>query len=124
MTPERYQQIADLFHAAQQVEPERRNDFLLQACKGDDQLRIEVAKLLAGQEDATKFLSAPAVVVAMKSLADEKPQTLIGKRLGRFEILSMLGAGGMGEVYLAKDTQLGRKVALKLLPQGFTLKQV
>jgi serine/threonine protein kinase len=120
MTPERYQQISELYHAAQTVEPERRSDFLVQACNGDEELLGEVTKLLAGNEDARNFLSTPAFAVAAEVLAGEEAQSLIGKRLGRFEILSLLGAGGMGEVYLAEDAQLGRRVALKLLPQEFT----
>jgi serine/threonine protein kinase len=120
MTPERYQQISELYHAAQTVEPERRSDFLVQACNGDEELLGEVTRLLAGNDEASGFLNSPAVAVAGDILASEATQSFIGKRLGRFEILSMLGAGGMGEVYLAKDAQLGRRVALKLLPKEFT----
>lgn len=120
MTPERYQQIARLFHSAQELAPEQRGDYLIQASDGDEELRREVEKLLAGDEEANNFLSTPAFLVAAEALASEKAQSLIGKRLGRFEILSLLGAGGMGEVYLAKDAQLGRRVALKLLPKEFT----
>ncbi len=120
MTPERYQKMTELFHAAQSLAPEQRDAYLAQACAGDDSLRLEVAKLLAGDEAARNFLSSPAFVVAAEALAEDKAQRFIGKRLGRFEILSMIGAGGMGEVYLAEDAQLGRRVALKLLPQEFT----
>jgi serine/threonine protein kinase len=120
MTPERYQRISELYHAARVVEPERRRDFLIQACGGDGELLGEVTKLLAGSEKAGDFLDAPAVAVAAEVLASTEAQSFIGKRLGRFEILSLLGAGGMGEVYLAQDAQLGRRVALKLLPQEFT----
>jgi serine/threonine protein kinase len=120
MTPERYQQISEIYHAAQQVEPERRSDFLVQVCEGDEALLREVTKLLAGNEYASNFLNTPAFVVAAEALAGEESQSFIGKRLGRFKILSLLGAGGMGEVYLAEDAQLGRRVALKLLPPEFT----
>jgi serine/threonine protein kinase len=120
MTPERYQQIARLFHSAQELAPEQRGEYLIQASDGDEELLREVTKLLVGDEEAQNFLSTPAFLVAAEALADDKAQSLIGKRLGRFEILSLLGAGGMGEVYLAKDEQLGRRVALKLLPKEFT----
>jgi serine/threonine protein kinase len=120
MTPERYQQIAKLFHSAQELAPEQRSDYLIQASDGDEDLLREVQKLLAGDEEARNFLSTPAFLVAAEALADDKAKSLIGRRLGRFEILSLLGAGGMGEVYLAKDAQLGRQVALKLLPREFT----
>lgn len=120
MTPERYQKIATLFHAALELPPSERNDYLRQACEGDEQLKIEVTKLLDESEEVGDFLDVPAFMVAAEALADEKSQSFIGKRLGRFEILSLLGVGGMGEVYLAQDTQLGRRVALKLLPREFT----
>src|SRR5690242_5074838 len=120
MTPERYQKIATLFHAAQDLPPSKRSDYLVQACEGDEQLRVEVTKLLDESEEVGDFLDVPAFMVAAEALADEKSQSFIGKRLGRFEIISLLGVGGMGEVYLAQDAQLGRRVALKLLPREFT----
>lgn len=120
MTPERYRQIGELYQAALDLSPERRGDYLRKACEGDEELHGEVTRLLAGNEEVGSFLSAPAFAVAAQALAGEKAQAFIGRQLGRFEILSLLGAGGMGEVYLARDAQLGRRVALKLLPQEFT----
>jgi serine/threonine protein kinase len=122
MTPERYQKIAELYQAAQELEPERRSDYLLQACEGDEDLHGEVKRLLVAHKEADNFLDTPAFAVAAEALVGEESDSLVGKRLGRFEILSLLGAGGMGEVYLAEDAQLGRRVALKLLPKAFTEK--
>jgi serine/threonine protein kinase len=121
MTPERYQQITQLYHSALEIEPGQRVEFLDQACKGDKDLQRDVLRLLSGNERAGDFLNSPAVVVAAEFLKEEI-EPMVGKQLGRFQILSMLGAGGMGEVYLAQDAQLGRQVALKLLPAGLTAK--
>ena len=99
MTPERYQQISELYDAARLMEPERRADFLASASNGDQELQREVEKLLAGNDEAGSFLKSPAFSIAAAVLADKEAPSFIGKRLGRFEILSMLGAGGMGEVY-------------------------
>lgn len=121
MTPERYQRITELYHSALEVETGKRDSFLEQACSGDKELQREVLRLLEGNQRAGDFLNSPAIVAAAKVL-EEEVEPIVGRRLGRFEILSLLGVGGMGEVYLAQDLQLGRRVALKLLPAEFTAK--
>jgi eukaryotic-like serine/threonine-protein kinase len=88
-----------------QLEVSRRAAFLDQACAGDEELGREVASLLASDAQAGGVLPTPAA---------------IGRRIGHYQVQSLLGAGGMGEVYLAEDTQLGRKLALKLLPAQLT----
>ncbi|MGH9853329.1 MAG: protein kinase domain-containing protein, partial [Blastocatellia bacterium] len=121
MTPERDRQISALFHAACELTSERRAVFLTQACAGDDELRREVEQLLAGDERAGDFLNQPVHAVAAGLLAGASSDPLrAGQRIGRYRIVSRLGAGGMGEVYLAEDTQLDRRVAVKLLPAEFT----
>jgi Tol biopolymer transport system component len=118
MTPERWQQIQSLYYAALDRGRGERATFLEAECGADRELRREVEALLAAHDHAGDFLGAPAVEVAARSAAGEPP--LVGGRVGGYEILSPLGAGGMGDVYLAQDTRLGRKVALKLLPEFVT----
>ena len=117
MTPERWQKIDSLLQAALGREPRERARFLDEACKGDDELRKEVESLLASSENES-FLTVPALKDTAAPIDD--PTGMIGRRIGFYQILSPLGTGGMGEVYLAEDTRLGRKVALKILPSFYT----
>ena len=117
MTPERYEQIGQLYHAALEREPADRAAFLAEAC-GDDELRREVASLLSSHEQAESFIERPPNDVAAGWQA--AAASLTDTRFAHYQMLSVLGIGGMGEVWLAEDTQLGRKVAVKLLPAEFT----
>jgi serine/threonine protein kinase len=119
MTPERYQQVNQLFHEALEQVAGRREEFLERACGGDRSLRVEVERMLAAHERVGSFLNAPAVAAIADSLT-QPTDSLIGREFGHYRILSPLGAGGMGEVFLAEDTTLERRVALKLLPPEFT----
>jgi serine/threonine protein kinase len=121
MKPERWEQINELYYAAlEQPDPERRA-WLTEACAGAEELRQEVESLLASNEEAGEFLSSSALDVAAKVLAAEQGKLLPGQQLGPYRVLDLVGAGGMGQIYLAEDTRLHRKVALKLLPKAFTL---
>ena len=116
MTPERWQKIGEIFDSALRLAPERRAAFLDGACAGDAELRREVESLIArdGPED---FLGGPTAAGAARLLAEMGEGSLEGRQLGAYKILSLLGAGGMGEVYLAEDTRLERRIALKILPE-------
>jgi len=117
MKPERWQQIKGLLQSALKHEARERAAFLDQAC-ADPALRVEVESLIASHEQAEGFIESPAFEVMADSLAEN--ESVIGRSLGTYEVIARLGAGGMGEVYLAEDTRLGRKVALKMLPASLT----
>ena len=111
-----WQQIEKLYHSALELEPRQRQAFLREACAGDEALRREVESLLAHQDQAESFIEAPALEVAAKGMAQNRAPSLVGRQVGPYKIHSLLGVGGMGEVYLAQDPRLDRAIALKILP--------
>ena len=120
MNAEEYEKVGQLFHAALELPPEGRSGFLRTACASNEGLRQQVESLLAAHEQAGDFASTPAMNVAARWLARQDEAPGVTGRIGAYEVLSLIGRGGMGEVYLAHDTRLGRKVAVKLLRQGLT----
>lgn len=119
MTPEQWEKVGQIYQSALELKTEDRAAYLNQACAGDHSLRIEVESLLAVDGRAEDFLAEGAMSDAAKMLAQEKALSLIGKKLGPYQALALIGAGGMGEVYRARDARLSRDVAIKVLPASF-----
>ncbi len=112
--------IEEIYHAALEKDPSEREDFLRESCGGDENLRREVDSLLSFDAEAAEFIETPPGGLAADFIVKHKEKgDLIRRKFGHYRILSQIGAGGMGEVYLAEDTRLERRVALKILPPEF-----
>src|SRR6478752_6616949 len=120
MTPARLQTIEEIFHAALDQEPEQTSAFLDTACEGDQLLRRKVETLLASHQQAGGFIETSAVGITTRIIENGQADLLVDRTIGHYKISKRIGAGGMGEVYLATDITAGRKAALKLLPARFT----
>ena len=116
MSPDRLQHIQALYNDALMLAPGDRAAFLHRACGDDDDLRNEVESLLTYQERAEQYMDRAAFEVAAQALADEGAGVLVDRMLGRYQLLSLVGHGGMAEVYCAVDSRLNRLVAVKILP--------
>jgi serine/threonine protein kinase/WD40 repeat protein len=111
--------IKEIFHSALELTAVERKDFLDKACGDDPSIREEVEALLQADAGNDQFLSAPAYEFAAGMLAGEDSEFSAGQKVGRYTILHTLGSGGMGQIYLAQDPQLGRKIALKVISPAF-----
>ncbi len=122
LSPERWQLVERIFHEAASLPPDERARFVESSCAGDAELQEEVRSLLAAdsQHDPEHELLAGRVAADWAGLASH---ALVGQQVGEYLVESWIGAGGMGETYLAQDTSLGRKVALKFLPKVFSNNQ-
>ncbi len=120
MSPEQWKKIDELLDAALDLPPGRHAAYLDEVCAGDAELRRELASLLAAHEKAGSFIEttpAEGISTVFSERGLDQNQTLVGQTLGHYELVALIGSGGMGEVYKARDSRLDRHVAVKVLPQ-------
>src|SRR5437879_6150506 len=117
MTPERWKRAEQLYYAARAKSPRDRTAFLTEASPDDEALRLDVESLLNEPFSAGGFLDEPVLAMAAPMFSDNAPASMIGRTIGGYHLQTLLGVGGMGEVYLARDAKLGRDVAVKILPR-------
>src|SRR3954468_15549693 len=119
MEATRSELVAELVEQALELEPAERINFLDRECGDDAAVRAEIESLLKFQSQAASFIEESAFAAAAETLLDDVGELKAGDTLGDYTIRSLLGEGGMGEVYLAHDAELGRTVAIKLIKRAF-----
>src|SRR3954452_9179582 len=130
MTPQQYEHLTELFHTSLEVAPDERAAFLDRVCDGDADLRRELESLLTAHDERAAYTQMPPADIAAGLYQAQQDRGANGgsalaphTRIDRYEIRSLLGKGGMGEVYLAEDVRLHRQVALKVLPAAVAANQ-
>ena len=118
MKSEKLERIEALYDEARRLDRTQRAAFIASRCAGDDELRREIESLLEHEEQAGEFLEMSAIEVLATAM-NMDDRSMVGRRIGNYEILSLIGRGGMGQVWRARDTRLGREVAIKMLPDEF-----
>jgi len=116
MKQERWQQVRNIFDGALERAPDKHSRFLDEICANDKDVRREVESLLSSLGSADSFMETPAVAKVADVIEAEQKNLETGRCFGHYEIIQQIGAGEMGEVYLANATKLNRRVALKFLP--------
>jgi eukaryotic-like serine/threonine-protein kinase len=120
MYPERLRQLEELYHAALELPPTARESFIQESCGDDEELRRELDSLLEVKKSSKNLFEKPPLSLAAEMFAEkERESSLIGQQISHYKIIRLLGTGGMGEVYLAEDTKLHRRIALKIVPPQF-----
>ena len=120
MRPESWKRTEELYHTAHALAPCERAAFLMVACRDDEALRREVESLLSESESHDGFFDEPVLALPADVASELAPGVMVGRSLGGYQLQTLIGSGGMGDVYRAHDTKLGRNVAIKILPRAFT----
>lgn len=120
ISPSDMRRLEELFHQAAQLRGDERAAFVTRIQASEPELGLELQALLEANDREGTFMGVPAIDAALEVIAEAASEVHAGQTLGRYTVVSPIGKGGMGEVFLAEDAQLGRKVALKLLPGHFT----
>lgn len=125
MTPQRWRKISELAESVCELSPAARDALLSEACAHDEDLRSEVESILASSEQAPAYLDAPAVESYPELLESQQPRSLVGRRIGVYELVKLIASGGMGNLYLGAraDRQYENNVAIKVLKRRLATKE-
>lgn len=120
MSPERLKIVEEIYHAVLEISPPERDSFLNEKCGSDADLRREIASLLSYENDFDSLIDSAPKSLVEEVFSPNKASNLIGKQINQYKIERKIGEGGMGAVYLARDSKLERKVAVKFLSEEFS----